>query len=39
MKRRTFLSFFVAGGIVSLLKKKAKAAQAPKKAMYWRRMK
>jgi len=38
MTRRAFFRFFIIGGILSLLGKKVKAEQRPKKAMFWRRV-
>jgi len=38
MTRRDFFRFFIIGSILSLLAKKVKAEQRPKKAMFWRRV-
>jgi hypothetical protein len=38
MTRREFLRFFLLGGILSLLSKKTKAEERPKKAMFWRKV-
>lgn len=39
IKRRTFLGFFVIGGIVSLISRKfgMKRLEQPKEALFWRR--
>lgn len=39
MKRRDFLSFFLFGGLISLIKKKTplKKKEQPKEAMFWRK--
>jgi hypothetical protein len=39
LTRRDFFRFFLIGGILSLLRKKVKAEQRPKEAMFWRRIK
>jgi hypothetical protein len=39
MKRRDFLGFFLIGGLISLLKRKAPATKKdrPKEALFWRK--
>ena len=39
IKRRTFLGFFLLGGIVSLISRKlgGKRGEQPKEALFWRR--
>ena len=39
MKRREFLKFFLLGGIFSILAKKAKAEERPKRAIFWKKVK
>ncbi len=38
LTRRDFFRFFLIGGILSLLRKKVKAEQKPKEAMFWRKI-
>jgi len=38
LTRRDFFRFFLIGGILSLLRKKVKAEQKPKEAMFWKRI-
>jgi hypothetical protein len=38
LTRRNFFRLFIIGGILSLLRKKVKAEQKPKEAMFWRRI-
>jgi len=37
MTRRSFIGFFLAGGVVSLITKKLKPQQTDKKALFWRK--
>jgi len=37
LTRRSFLGFFLIGGLVGMFRKKAAPAAPPKKAMFWRK--
>ncbi len=36
--RRDFFRFFLIGGILTFFRKKVKASQKPKEAMFWKRV-
>lgn len=38
LTRRDFFRFILIGGIISLFRKKVRAEQKPKEAMFWRRV-
>lgn len=38
LTRRDFFRLFLIGGLLSLLSKKVKAEQKPRKAMFWKKM-
>jgi hypothetical protein len=38
LTRRDFFRFFLIGGLLSLLRKKVKAEQKPREAMFWKRV-
>jgi hypothetical protein len=38
LTRRDFFRFFLIGGFLSLLRKKVKAEQKPREAMFWKRI-
>jgi hypothetical protein len=38
LTRREFFRFFLIGGIIHMFKKKVKAEEKPKVAMFWRRV-
>lgn len=38
LTRRDFFRFFLIGGFLSLLRKKVKAEQKPREAMFWKRV-
>ena len=38
LTRRDFFKFFLIGGILSLFRRKLRAEQKPKEAMFWKRI-
>jgi hypothetical protein len=38
LTRREFFRFFLIGGLIHIFKKKVKAEEKPKEAMFWRRL-